>query len=88
MSVTVKNKNGIMHAKGVLNSSSFVQFQSILQKSFKSQNSILLNLDKINSIDSNGILVLYKIYKKAKIHNKEFKILGSKSSFIYNQIAL
>lgn len=88
MSVVVKNQNGVLHIKGTVNSSSFVQLRTALQNVFNSQNTIHLNLDKTKNIDSNGILVLYKLYKKAKIHNKEFKILGNKGPRIYNQICI
>jgi anti-anti-sigma regulatory factor len=85
MALKITEQNGTFFAEGSINSSTAEYFKNHLQSLLNMQNSLILNIDAVNKLDTNGLLVLYKIYKNALIYNFDFKITGTSSEELFEQ---
>lgn len=73
-------------AKGSLNAHTVKNFKKDITLLFKSKNEVNLNVDKITTIDNNGLLAIYKLIKDSNVRNLKFNMVGRKSSNIYASI--
>ena len=86
MALKIKEQNGTFKVEGPLNASTsnvlYYHFENLLNV----LESVELNLDGVNTIDTNGLIALYKLYKKASILNRALVFTGSKSDRIYLEL--
>ena len=85
MALKITEQNGTFFAEGTINSSTAESFKNHLQSLLTVQKSLVLNIDAVVKIDTNGLLALYKIYKNALIYNFDFKITGERSLELFEQ---
>ncbi len=86
MNVEIKERNQVLFVKGIINASTVVYFQKTLQSFINKRKLLVLDLDQVTKIDTNGLLALYKFYKNSSIYNMEFKIVGKHCNEIYNEL--
>lgn len=83
MALIMTHKNERIEIKGALNSSTSYSLYNHLDYMLRESGKIELNIDKVNHIDKNGFLVLYKLYRKAMVLKQSFKLSGGKSESLY-----
>jgi len=77
---------GIFEIEGDLASSNSKNLKSHFESLFNTKSKVVLNLGKLNSIDTSGINCIVNLYKKAAKSNIIFYVIGKTNKKISNAI--
>ena len=77
---------GIFEIEGDLASSNSKSLKSHFESLFITNSEVILNLGKLNSIDTSGVNCIVNLYKKAAKSNIIFYVIGKTNKKIYDAI--
>ena len=83
MALEIITSEETFEVKGILNKSNVQKFQSYFKNIFNTTNTLIINIDELESIDNLGVSAFETLYKEALINHKRFYItgLGSRDMF-------
>jgi len=85
MSLTIKENNGEFLVEGAINASTAKNFQNHCEALLKAFGELTINIEKITSIDVNGLTALRALYDNALNFNRGFFIVGNGCKEIYDE---
>ncbi|WP_100924950.1 hypothetical protein [Tenacibaculum sp. SZ-18] len=84
MSLQVTQKNGALHLKGRINTSTSRLFIIYLEHYAEKLKNVVINIDKVKEIDRDGIEAIKTVWAIALKKNKKFSIRGLGCKDIYD----
>lgn len=84
MALKIKQQGNFFLVEGTINSSTVKQFKNHLEFLMLYTKSLTINIDAVNSIDTNGVKALKDLFSTALTYNKKFSIIGHGSKDIYD----
>ncbi|NQY06063.1 MAG: STAS domain-containing protein [Flavobacteriaceae bacterium] len=82
----ITDNNGIFQLSGNLVAGSTSDLKNHINHLLDRKENVIISLDKIESIDINGVNVLKKLYKKAISNNVLFYVIGRENKKIAKYI--
>ncbi len=76
MKPTITNNSGIFNIIGSIVTENATSIKEHFEKLIDESDEVIINLDKVKSIDFTGVNVLATLYKKAVKDNKALYIIG------------
>ncbi|MFV9551235.1 STAS domain-containing protein [Algibacter sp. PT7-4] len=88
MSLTIKEDHGTFLLEGVINTTTLKQFKERLEFLLAYTNAVTINIDKVTSINKEGLKAIEDLFYTAKLNNKTFCVIGYGCKDIYEFIDL
>ena len=85
MALTIKQNNGEFLVEGSINSTTAKHFQIHCEALLNAFNELTINIEKVTSIDKNGLQALRALYDNALNYNRGFFIVGNGCKEIYDE---
>jgi len=79
MALQITNNYGILEINGSIIKENTSALKNYFENLLGSTDRIILSVDHVKKIDSSGVQVLTKLYKKAILENKIFCIIGKEN---------
>ncbi|WP_274473992.1 STAS domain-containing protein [Mangrovimonas aestuarii] len=76
MALEIVNHNEAFEVKGSLNKSNVKKFQSHFKSILKRNNRIVINIDELENVDSEGVSAFEDLYKQSRQLQKKLYITG------------
>ncbi|MGS0524545.1 STAS domain-containing protein [Zobellia nedashkovskayae] len=86
MPLQITEARGIFCVHGTLNSSSATILSRHIGRYLGSDRRIVINLDRITSIDVNGASALQELYDNAAKRNRQLTILGKTNESVFSSL--
>lgn len=86
MALEITNSLDTFTITGILNKTNVKKFQIYFNNIFTTTNELVINIDKLKSIDREGVSAFEDIYKQSLKAHKPFFITGIGSKEIFDHI--
>lgn len=84
MALKIKQHENLFLVEGTINSTTVKQFKNHLEFLLLYSKSLTINIDAVNSIDTNGVKAFKDLLSTALTYNKKFSIIGFGAKDIYD----
>lgn len=84
MSLIITSYNNFYKVKGVLNKRTVPLFQKEFKHVFENRKSIILNLERLESVDKYGVKALAELHSESIRMHKSLSIIGAGHNDLYN----
>ncbi len=84
MAFEIKENSGMFEVLGSISSQNMTSLKNYFESIIPTTESIILNIEKVSSIDKSGAFMLEKLYKTAVGENKIISIIGRQNKKIMN----
>ena len=82
MALKITQENGTYMVSGNLNGTTAFEFYNHFEMILTQEGHLELNVEQLSQLDNNGIMALYKLYRKSLVFNQGFIITGEGSEAI------
>ena len=86
MALEIINLDETFEVKGTLNKSNAEKFQTHFKDIFSRTNKIVINIDELKSVDSDGVLAFEELYKQSIHQHKRLFITGLGCRDMYDHL--
>lgn len=83
MNLEITNKNNVFQVAGTLNKFNVHQFKNEFLNIFEKQNSLIISIENVTSIDRSGVNALAQLHNEALSKHKKLSIIGMGSDDLY-----
>jgi anti-anti-sigma regulatory factor len=87
MVLEITNSNDFYKIKGNLNKSNLHIFQSTFQNIFDKLDSLIINIEGVESIDREGVNVIAKLHNESLSKQKKLSIIGLGCKELYQHFS-
>lgn len=84
MSLTITSYSNFFKIKGALNKRTVALFEKEFKYVFENRNTIILNLERLESIDKYGVKALVDLHNDAISKHKSLSIIGVGNNDLYH----
>ncbi|NNC50449.1 MAG: STAS domain-containing protein [Flaviramulus sp.] len=88
MALTIKDNNGIVIVEGTINATTIKYFKNHLEFLLAYKKNLIINIEKVSSINNNGLKVLADLLDAAEFYNKKLSIIGKGTHSINESVDL
>ncbi len=86
MALEILNLDERFEIKGTLNKSNVEKFQLHFKDIFNHTSKLVINIDELKSVDSDGVLAFEELYRQSKQHHKALYITGLGCRDMYDHL--
>lgn len=86
MSLTIKEKHGVLIVEGVLNSANADMFQDRCETLLNIKEELTIHIENVTEIDDYGILVIQTLFMNAKQQTRDFMVIGNINENLINRL--
>lgn len=86
MALKITHTKGIFLVEGVINAVTALNFKSHIEALIKSIDDLVINIEKVTEIDTNGMKALRSIYESSMAYDKNFYVVGLGCKEVYDDL--
>lgn len=88
MALTITQRKETIVVEGVLNTTTALSFQNHIEAVMRFTEDIVIDIENVTKIDSNGMKVIRLIYAKIIAEDKKFYLVGTGCKEVYDDLYL
>lgn len=77
MALKITQQNGTFLVEGVINATTALSFKNHLNYILDKRKELIIDIENVTEIDTNGVNALQTLYTNAMIYNKSFFVVGT-----------
>jgi len=86
MALKITHTKGVFLVEGVINVVTALHFKNHIESTMNDLEDLVINIENVTKIDTNGMKALHAIYESSMINNKNFYVVGLGCKEVYDDL--